>query len=250
MGNPVLKTIFNHRSVRRFDTEFIIPRDHIEKIVKAGQQASTSCTGQMYTIIEIPKGERQQLCGEQRFIAEASYFSIICVDTYRLHKIVELADGENPYWPMAGMMIGIFDAGLLGQNMALAAESLGYDICFCGSCGDRPAEIIEMLELPEYVMPLTGIAIGKGVENPPSRPRLPLDLIHHQGKYKKYTDDDLNNGIAMMSEGMENEGYYRKYTGRENFTWKDHMKNKFGGKWLERVEKTRLKYLRKQKFLD
>ena len=249
MENPILQSIFNHRSVRKFDPEFIIPKEQMELIIKAGQQASTSCTGQMYTIIEITKSERQHLCGKQRFIAEASYFGIICVDLHRLHRIVELSDGKNPDWATTGLMIGIFDAGLFGQNIALAAESLGFDICFCGSCGDRPGEIITSLELPEYVLPLTGIAIGKGMEKPPIRPRLPLELIHHQGKYKKYTDNELKHGIKLMSEKLDDEGYYKKYTGRENFTWRDHIKNKFGGKWLTRVEKKRLKYLESQKFI-
>lgn len=253
MKNPIFDQIFSHRSVRSFDTSFSIPRDEIELIVRAGQQASTSCSGQMYTIIEIPKEDRQTvllLCGNQTFVQEASYFCIICVDLYRLHQIVKQSKGKNQDWPIAGMMIGIFDAGLMAQNMVLAAESLGYDICFCGSCGDKPVEMIEELNLPELVMPLTGLAIGKGTENPPSRPRLHTSTIHHKKVYHSYSKQELEENIEHMSNKLNQEGYYSKYTGRENFTWRDHMKNKFGGKWLNIIEKNRINAMEKQGFFQ
>ncbi len=248
--NKILEAIFSHRSVRSFDTAFVIPEEDIELIIKAGQQASTSCTGQMYTILEVTKDKRVAMCGEQKFISEASFFGIICVDLHRLHRLVEQTGGENPHWPMAGFSIGTFDAGLFAQNIALAAEALGYDICFAGTCGDMSKQIIEEYDLPELVMPLTGIAIGKGSENPPVRPRLPVKLIHHKNKYKKYTEEDLQDGINQMNKGMDEEGYYLKYTKRENFSWNDHIKRKFGGKWLERIQKSRLISMKEQKFLD
>lgn len=251
--NPLIDQIFNHRSVRVFDKEFEIPREHIELIIKAGQQASTSCSGQMYTVIEIPKEDREEivpLCGDQQFVKDSSFFCIICVDLYRLHRLVELAGAENPNWPLAGLEIGIYDAGLLGQNMVLAAQSLGYEICFCGSCADQPMEIIDKLELPEYVIPLTGLAIGKGLEDPPQRPRIQSSLVHHIGKYKKYSEEDLQIAIDHMSTKLTEEGYYQKYNNRNNYTWSEHLQNKFGGKWLNIVEKRREEALRKQKFLS
>lgn len=250
MSNPVLDTIFNHRSVRSFDPKFEIRKEDIDLMVKAGQQASTSCSGQNYSILEVSKDKRISMCGSQQFIQDASYFGIICVDVYRLHQLVERVGGSNPNWPMTGFTIGTFDAGLFAQNMALAAESMGYDICFSGTCGDMAEEIIKEYNLPEYVLPLTGIAIGKGTENPPIRPRLPSDLIHHKDKYKQYSDEDLDLGINQMTEKLNEEGYYLKYSNRENYGWNNHIKRKFGGKWLERVEKGRDKVMRDQKFIS
>ncbi|MHA2170695.1 MAG: nitroreductase family protein [Candidatus Kariarchaeaceae archaeon] len=251
-SNPVLDQIFNHRSVRRFDPHFEIPRKDVEIIIKAGQQAASSCSGQTYTIIEIPKSIREKifpLCGSQKFVADASYFCVICVDLYRLYKIVEKSGGENQTWPMTGFTIGVYDAGLVGQNMVLAAEALGYDTCFCGSCADQPEKMIEELQLPPYVIPLTGLGIGKGTEDPPVRPRLPTPLIHHTGTYKKYNDEELEEGIQHMHDKLVEEGYYQKYSGREDYGWREHMKNKFGGMWLNTVEERRTNAMKKQKFL-
>ena len=248
--NRELQHLFNHRSVRNFDPNFVIPQKDIETIIRAGQAASTSCTGQMYTIISIPKGEREQYCGNQGFIEQSSFFGIICVDLYRLHRLVESAGAENPKWPMAGLLIGTFDAGLFGQNIMLAAQAMGYQGVFCGSCGDKPDVIIERLGLPEHVFPLTGIALGRGIESPPTRPRIPSRLVLHNNGYMKYTKEDLEEAIDVMNKGLEEEGYYRKYSKRENYFWKDHLKRKFGGKWLEKIDELRMRYLKRQKFLD
>jgi len=149
------------------------------------------------------------------------------------------------------MMIGILDVGLMAQNMVLAAESMGYGACFCGSCGDRPEEVIAALDLPELVMPLTGLAIGVGTEEPPNRPRLTTSLIHHRGKYQKYTKEALNEGIDQMDRALKKEGYYQKYSQRDpDFGWRNHMAGKFGGKWLNIIEKRRLKMLQQQQFLN
>ncbi|MCY3414779.1 MAG: hypothetical protein INQ03_24225 [Candidatus Heimdallarchaeota archaeon] len=250
MQNEVLDKIFKHRSVRRFDPEFEIPENDIQLIIKAGQQASTSCSGQMYSIIEISKDNRHQVCGKQTFINQASWFGIICVDLYRLHRLVETTGAENPQWPLSGLVIGTFDAGLMAQNMALAAESLGYDLVFCGTCGDKGVANVDVLKLPEMVYPLTGIALGKGTENPPTRPRLPTELIYHRDTYKVYDKDELENGIRVMNDKLTEEGYYKKYSKLDNYSWREHINRKFGGKWLEDIEKLRREGLKHQKFLD
>ena len=252
--NPTLDTIHKHRSIRSFDTNHVLPKDHLDIILKAGQQAATSCSGQMYSIIEISKEKREEikaLCGNQDYVAEASFFCVITVDLHRLHRIVETCEGTNQNWPMAGLMIGIFDAGLMAQNMVLAAESMGYGTCFCGSCGDKPEEMIKSLGLPPLTMPLTGLAIGIGTENPPQRPRLPTNLIHHYDAYKDYNSTALNLGIDLMDQKLQEEGYYQKYSNRDlGFGWRDHMRGKFGGKWLNIIEKRRLQMLKNQQFLD
>lgn len=251
--NKIISQIMNHRSVRSFDPNATLPKDHLTEIISAGQQASTSCSGQFYSVIEISKEKRDiifEFCGKQQFVKQASFFGIICLDVHRLRRIVELSGGENQDWELASVLIGVFDAGLMAQNMVLAAESLGYDICFCGSCGDSPSKIIKELKLPNQVMPLTGLAIGKGIEDPPVRPRLPMSMIHHVDEYQDPEDKDLIQAIDQVGNKLSEEGYYQKYSGKEDdFTWKDHMATKFGGKWLNAVEKRRKKALEGQGFL-
>ncbi len=250
--NDIVRALLAHRTIRSFDPEAEIPDDEVMVIVRAGQQAPTSCTGQMYTVINISKERRAEVfnnCGKQNFVMDASHFFIICVDLHRLFAIVDRVGGTNRKWPLAGLQIGIFDAGLMAQNMTIAAEAMGYGTAFCGSCGDRPEELIEILKLPKYVVPLTGLAIGVPTEDPPARPRLPTSMVFHKDVYREYLIEELEAGIDEMDVFLRAEGYYSKYSGKEDYGWRDHMKNKFGGKWLETVEKRRRAALQRQGFL-
>ena len=228
MVNEVIRQIMAHRSIRKFDYNFEIPRDHIDLIIKAGQRASTSSMLQMYTIIEIPKAERQSevtICGSQQFIKDASYFGIIFTDFYRLKRLTEVSEGTyDENYPSLELTMGILDAGLIAQNMALASESLGYGMVYCGACGDFGDQIIEKLEIPEKVLPLTGIAIGKRIESPKLSPRLPSSLIHHIGKYKQYSDNELQQGIQIINEGLSEKA-------GTTVNWADILKARYEGSW-------------------
>ncbi len=252
-NNPIINHIMSHKSIRRFKQGAKIPETHIEIILRAGQQASTSCSGQMYSFIRISPNIREQVfsaCGKQNFVVEASEFFILCVDKYRLDRLVEKAGGPPRQWPLASLVIGVMDLGLAAQNIALAAEALGYGIVFCGSCADHAGELIDLLGLPKKVLPITGLAIGVPEEKPPVRPRIPLGAVYHKDHYHVPSEKELDQWIEQMGSALTKEGYYQKYAGREvGYTWKDHLVRKFGGKWLERVEKTRKDILEKQGFL-
>ncbi|MHA2105395.1 MAG: nitroreductase family protein [Candidatus Hodarchaeales archaeon] len=242
--NPIIELMLNHRSIRKFDPQYIIPNDHIDLIVKAGQQASTSGSLQMYTLIEISKEKRQEeetICGTQQFIKDASYFGILFADFYRLKRMVNLSGGNYSNHPALSLTMGPLDAGLMIQNMALAAESLDYGVCFAGSCGDY-LKIIKEMKIPNEVIPLTGIAIGKSLEEPELRPRFPTKLIHHQDKYLDYTDEDLLVGINIMSEKMSR-------INKRNIDWGSMLGQRFDGSWATNRDKKRREILFKQNFI-
>jgi FMN reductase (NADPH) len=242
--NPTIKLMLNHRSIRKFDPSFNIPNNQIDLIVKAGQQASTSGSLQMYTLIEISKERRQEdetICGTQQFIRDASYFGVLFADFYRLKRMVNLSGGNYSNHPALSLTMGPLDAGLMIQNMALAAESLGYGMVFCGACGDSGARIFPELEVPEEVIPLTGIAIGKPLEQPESKPRLPTKLIHHFDRYSDFSDEDLKSGIDFMSKELSR-------INRRNVDWGDTLVKRFNGGWAENRDKKRRKFLIDQNF--
>lgn len=244
LTNPTIELMLNHRSIRKFDPNFIIPREQINLIVKAGQKASTSGSLQMYTLIEISKEKRQEdetICGTQSFIREASYYGILFFDFYRLKRMVNLSGGNYKNYPALSLTMGPLDAGLMIQNMALAAESLGYGMCFTGSCGDFGNKIFPELQVPKEVIPLTGIAIGKPLEQPELKPRLPINLIHHKDKYFNYSDKDLKAGIEFMSKELSR-------INNRGIEWGNTLVKRFNGGWADNRDKKRRKFLIDQNF--
>lgn len=68
------------------------------------------------------------------------------------------------------------DCGLLGQNILLAAESMGIGTCVVGSViaymrTPEAKEVIAQLNLPENFAPLYTISVGYPNEWPDAKPR-------------------------------------------------------------------------------
>ena len=71
---------------------------------------------------------------------------------------------------------GTTDACLLGENMVLAAQSLGLGTCISGSItmafqGEKGAALLKKLGVPEGYAPVFGITLGEPAEAPEAKPR-------------------------------------------------------------------------------
>ena len=75
------------------------------------------------------------------------------------------------------------DVALFAQNVAIAAESKGYGICYIGGVRNAPEEISELLSLPKGVAPLFAMTIGVPDEANEVKPRLPVEAIIHENSY-------------------------------------------------------------------
>lgn len=247
-ASPVLKLLFAHRSIRQFKPNTSIPAEHKQVIELAAQRAATSCSGQMYSFIEVSNSKVRnalyKLAGEQGPIREAALFYVVLGDLYRLDQLVQKAGATCQIGHHSGAMIAACDASLAAQNLVLAAETLGYGTLYIGNIGDQCDAVAALLRLPRRIIPLYGIAIGVPAETPPLRPRVDTELVFHRNRYRAATNRQLAQAIAHMSQQLEEEGYYRRYTARPNYTWRDHLAQKFGGKWLQAVEKQRERFIK------
>lgn len=74
---------------------------------------------------------------------------------------------------------------LVSENVALAAEDMGYGIVYLGSLRNDVARVKEILDLPEYAFPLFGMAVGEPAddENGAPKPRLPFEHVFHKNAY-------------------------------------------------------------------
>ena len=82
-------------------------------------------------------------------------------------------DISNQYEPL---LIGTLDVGIAMQNAALAAESLGYGIVYCGGVRGFGDKISELLNIPENALFLCGLSIGvkdDELSTEKVKPRLP-----------------------------------------------------------------------------
>jgi nitroreductase len=188
--NPVLETIFAHRSVRGFLSD-ALPSGTLELLVAAAQSAASSSNLQVWSVVSVEDPARKeriaQHAGNQAHIREAPLFLAWLADTSRIARIAE-RDGQ----PADGLrfldsfLMGGIDAALAAQNAVTAAESLGLGTVYIGALRNRPEAVAEDLGLPKGVFPLFGLCVGKPdpARQALVKPRLAQSAVLHREQYE------------------------------------------------------------------
>ncbi|MCK5050156.1 MAG: nitroreductase family protein, partial [Candidatus Cloacimonetes bacterium] len=143
---------------------------------------------------------------------------------------------------------GMQDASYMAQNLVIAAESLGLGTCYLGFVPFMAEELILEYDLPKKVFPMVGISVGYPAEDPPVRPRYPLDFSCFDGKYPDFADVQIEKAMKQMDEGYLAQDYYQDgklmiklenereetFDGK-TYSWTEHISRKWG-QWLEDTE--------------
>jgi len=240
----VIDLLTSHSSVRRYKDE-PISRETVEELVRAGQHAASSHFVQACSVIYVTdpdkRGQLAELSKNRRQFYTAGAVLVFCMDYNRLSHAAKLHGREIDFSVMENVLVGAIDTALFAQNVAIAAESKGYGICYIGGVRNEIEEIAEVLELPRGVVPLFGMSIGVPNEANGVRPRLPLEAVLHENKYDTTKYDEY---LRSYDETMR-EYYASRDTNQKDTTWSQQMAD-----FLENPQRTHIKaFLEKQGFL-
>ncbi|MFT5197096.1 MAG: nitroreductase [Candidatus Promineifilaceae bacterium] len=184
----------SHRSIRSF-TDQKIDKHLLNDLLYTGLRSSSSGNLQTWAVIVTQDLENKQKLFkahyEQPMVNEAPAVLTFCADLFRTREWIRVNNSKQSFDDLLAFLVGAFDAMIAAQTICLAAESKGLGICYMGTTLMSADKIIDILELPKYVFPVTSIVIGHPAENPPLRDRLPLDLIVHQEKYQRMSDAEI-----------------------------------------------------------
>jgi nitroreductase len=229
MVNPIVTTMLNRKSIRCYTPE-LPPDEIIETIVRAGQQAPFA--GQLCSVI---------LGRNKPNPWSAPLLFTICVDLHRLELIMAQRGWDLVTNDLSILFFGIQDAALMAENMVIAAESLGLGSCFLGGAPYEADQLVKEYRLPKHVFPLVQLVMGYPAENPPPRPRYPLEYVLFEDAYPELSEELVARAMKEMDEGYLKQDYYRKldamveleggqqerYT-YDNYSWTEHMSRKWG----------------------
>ena len=186
-----IDTINAHRSIRAYRSD-PIPDTDLETILHAATRASSSGNMQTYSIIVTRDAQRRRALWkmhyEQDMILQAPVLLTFCVDWNRMNRWCRQSDADPAYDNFLCFLVGFADALIAAQNAALAAESLGYGICYMGTTLCAIPKLIEFFELPGDVYPATTLVVGKPNETPRLRARLPIESIVHDERYHDFDE--------------------------------------------------------------
>jgi nitroreductase len=201
--NVVLDIANAHRSIRAF-TPQPVSDDLLNELLTAGLRSSSSGNLQTWSVVVTRDAARKEalyhLHGEQEMIREAPVVLTFCADVFRVREWIRVNGSKQSFDDFLGFVTGTVDAVIAAQTICLAAESKGLGICYMGTTWWAADKIIDLLELPEHVFPVTSIVLGHPAENPPLRDRLPLDRIVHQERYQPMSDEEIAANHAEREE--------------------------------------------------
>lgn len=142
-----------------------IPNEAMEKLLDAACLSASSGGFQRISIITVRDEQKKKRLAElsrgQGFIAKAPVNFVFCVDHRRTRRIAEYeASPSDPGLPITSLWMGIVDATIAAQSVALAAEALNLRSCYNGNIVEMPREMSELLELPAGVVPAIMLTVG------------------------------------------------------------------------------------------
>ncbi|EIT85960.1 nitroreductase [Fictibacillus macauensis ZFHKF-1] len=214
--NETIQTLLAHQSIRKFK-EQPLTEEMIQTLVQSAQAASTSSYQQVYSIIGIEdpaiKKELATLAGNQTYVEKNGYFFVFCLDYHR-HQLIATMAGTNiddTVQSKEAFMVGTIDVSLAAQNLAIAAESLGLGIVYIGGLRNNLEAVSSLLECPDHVVPLFGMAVGYPDATPGLKPRLPKEAVFHVNGYKK--DEEALPVLEAFEQTTAT--YYKERTGGE-----------------------------------
>jgi len=218
--NPVLESLFKHQSIRKYKDQ-PVEDEKLQNIFKAAQAAPNWCNAQHVSIVAVKDPARKQklceLCLFQPYIASCPVFLIFCADFYRTAYIFEKngvsAEQTAKYMEQLDtVFIASHDCGIAMENAIVAAESMGLGTVPIGAVRKESLEIVKMLNLPKYVIPIVGLCVGYPDDNPGVKPRLPTDSVCF---IENYDADRCKSGVE------EFDVQYQKYLSQRDSNSRD-----------------------------
>ncbi|MBW2513746.1 MAG: oxygen-insensitive NADPH nitroreductase [Deltaproteobacteria bacterium] len=190
--NTTIETMRSHRSIRKFK-EKEIPDELLETILTSAQCAATSNFVQAYTIIRVDDQQKRQaiakLSGFQQWIIDAPVFLVFLADLNRLEAACRKHGKDMASGYMEQFIVATVDTALIGQNTLLAAESMGLGGLFIGAIRNDPKKICDLLNIPAHAYPVFGMCLGYPDDQPPVKPRLPLEAVFWKETYPAQDND-------------------------------------------------------------
>ena len=174
-----LEALNTRRSVRNFDPSFVIPKEDLDKIIKAALNSPSAINLQEHDLIVVTNKEKIAQVDkvvfpkcppqfQERFKKRQEEFGTFNPVTYDCSALVLIVENERcqEKW-------GNLDAGILSMGLMVAAEGLGYHSVALGIIATPDVEKLFGLKKKLVI----GVAIGKAKDKVNIHPKETLRKV-------------------------------------------------------------------------
>ncbi len=208
----MMEMISTRRTIRKYKSDDV-SEDLLRELLCAASRTQTMGNLQLYSVVVTRSAEMKARLSPAHFgqpmVTEAPVVLTICADFRRTTDWCLARDASPGYDNFLSFINAASDALLFTQTFCCLAESKGLGCCYLGTTVYMPDRIIDVLELPQLVMPVATITLGWPDEAPPLTDRLGVDAFVHSETYHPYTPSLIDEYYAAKEALPENQEFIR-----------------------------------------
>lgn len=177
--DAVIENIMTRASVRQFTSQ-PISKDTLDILVKAGMAAPSAMDKRPWAFVVVTDRSILDALNDNHPYANLKTATAAIVVCGNLKKASD--DLNKDYW--------VQDCSAASENILLAAHAYGLGAVWCGVYPnpDRVPPIKEVLNIPDYMIPLNIITLGYPAETPQPKDKWNADDVIYQKFEKKVAE--------------------------------------------------------------
>lgn len=202
-----MESLNKRRTIRKYNNQDV-DDGLLARLLTEAERTPTMGNLQLYSVVITRSQEGKEALAPAHFnqpmVTSAPVVLTVCADFRRTSKWAENRKAQPGYENFLSFINAATDALLYTQTFCNLAEEAGLGTCFLGTTVYQPEKIIEVLHLPELVMPVATITLGWPDEQPAQADRLPFKAIIHNEHYTDYTPDKIDDAYREKESLPEN----------------------------------------------
>ena len=202
-----MKNLLTRRSIRKYSDQ-AVSDELLNRLMNEAARTQTMGNLQLYSVVVTRSAEMKAKLAPAHFnqpmVTEAPVVLTICADFNRTSSWARCRKAEPGYGNFLSFMNAAIDALLFTQTLCNLMDEEGLGYCYLGTTVYQPQQIIDLLHLPQLVMPVATLTVGWPAEQPPLSDRLPLESFVHQERYNDYLADDIDRYYGYKESLPEN----------------------------------------------
>ena len=180
-------TALNERSVCRRYRPDPVPEALVRLLCATALAAPTKSDLQQASLVRLADpAKRAALCAllpGSPWLAGAPELFVVCADGWRLRRLFARRGAAFPNEHLDAFFNASVDAALVLGALVSAAELAGLGSCPISQIRDHVEKVDALLELPDWVVPVAGLALGYPAAREPLSARLALSATVHTDRY-------------------------------------------------------------------
>ena len=202
-----MKNLLTRRTIRQY-ADRDVSEALLNRLFAEASRTQTMGNLQLYSVVVTRSADMKQRLAPAHFnqpmVTQSPVVLTVCADFNRTCQWARHRQAEPGYDNFLSFINAATDALLFTQTLCCLMDEEGLGYCYLGTTVYQPQQIIDILHLPQLVMPIATLTVGWPAENPPLSDRLPVESFVHSETYHDYTAQTIDAFYTAKEQLEEN----------------------------------------------